>query len=378
MSSKARRMAKNIEQFTEKNPEVVKEMLPDTPLAKEAEQITNDTDSRNDEVSNEAVEQTLDDIDDEYTLQPEATTKDFNKPGTISNDEFVDKYYKPFNDDGFNGEMPEDIPYSMENTPILRGNYGLMNPQPVWDKPATDLPALRSANLPAEAESPIDYNVYDLPNDTQKQIELPKEAPKDIKINPNWGSMTQSSGSPAGDIPVTAQPQATPQTVNTGMIGSSFGLPHMSTSAPSPTSVSGSKLPNAPISTARTSGIGVKNIQTTTKQVATIGPSSVATLKHNNGSAGIASGKVSKGGSLGFHANKLPNGGGHTAINNKPVDTEDLKNTMIEALKKRILMAPESKRNKYGIEISGKNINVNGISIDTLPPRDLYILNKQF
>lgn len=354
-----------LEDAIEANPVEAAQSLPEgSDIQKEAVQaIDGGKDAEvNNNVVNEFVEENLDDLIGQEDLNLEPTTKDFNKPGTISNDEFVDKYYKPFNDDGFNGEMSEDIPYAMENTPILRGNHGLMNPQPVWDKPATDLPALRSANLPAD--------VYD-------SVTLPKEAPKDINVNPKWDPMTQSSGSPAGDIPVTAQPQATPKAINTGMIGSSFGLPHMSTSVPSPVSISSSTLPNVPVSTARkSSGVGVKNTQTTTKQVATA--NNAATLKHNNGSAGIESGKVSKGGSLGFHANKLPNGGGHTADTSISVDIEDLKNTMIEALKKRILMAPDQKRKKYGIEIKYHNVIYNGAPLQDQPMEVLYQLNKLF
>ena len=48
-----------LEQITEENPELVQEALPNTPIAEEARQITDDSDTRNDEVNNEAVEDTI-------------------------------------------------------------------------------------------------------------------------------------------------------------------------------------------------------------------------------------------------------------------------------------------------------------------------------
>lgn len=51
--------ANSLEQITESNPEAVQEALPDTPIAEEARQITDDSDARNDEVNNEAAEETI-------------------------------------------------------------------------------------------------------------------------------------------------------------------------------------------------------------------------------------------------------------------------------------------------------------------------------
>jgi hypothetical protein len=55
--------AQELEQITESNPELVQETLPDTPIAEEARQITDDTNVNNDEVNNEAAEDTVDLID---------------------------------------------------------------------------------------------------------------------------------------------------------------------------------------------------------------------------------------------------------------------------------------------------------------------------
>lgn len=58
--------ADNLEQIAESNPEAVQEALPNTPIAEEARQITNDSDVRNDEVSNNAVESTIEQFNSPY------------------------------------------------------------------------------------------------------------------------------------------------------------------------------------------------------------------------------------------------------------------------------------------------------------------------
>lgn len=56
--------ATELEQVTEEHPEKVQEDLPNTPIAEEASQITEDDDKRNDEVNNEAAEETVELLDD--------------------------------------------------------------------------------------------------------------------------------------------------------------------------------------------------------------------------------------------------------------------------------------------------------------------------
>lgn len=58
--------ASNLEQITESNPEAVQEALPDTPIAEEARQITGDSDARNDEVNNQAAEETVSRLSDDF------------------------------------------------------------------------------------------------------------------------------------------------------------------------------------------------------------------------------------------------------------------------------------------------------------------------
>jgi hypothetical protein len=58
--------ASNLEQITESNPEVVQEALPNTPIAEEARQITDDSDARNDEVNNQAAEETVSRLSDDF------------------------------------------------------------------------------------------------------------------------------------------------------------------------------------------------------------------------------------------------------------------------------------------------------------------------
>ena len=55
--------AQELERITESNPELIQETLPDTPIAEEARQITDDTNANNDEVNNEAAEDTVGLID---------------------------------------------------------------------------------------------------------------------------------------------------------------------------------------------------------------------------------------------------------------------------------------------------------------------------
>lgn len=58
--------ANSLEQITESNPETVQEALPDTPIAEEARQITDDSDARNNEVNNQAAEETVNRLSDEF------------------------------------------------------------------------------------------------------------------------------------------------------------------------------------------------------------------------------------------------------------------------------------------------------------------------
>lgn len=76
--------ANNLEQITESNPEAVQEALPNTPIAEEARQITDDSDARNDEVNNEAAENTI-------------------KKGIIQDD------YDPRIEENLNYEYPEGV-----------------------------------------------------------------------------------------------------------------------------------------------------------------------------------------------------------------------------------------------------------------------------
>lgn len=58
--------ANNLEQITESNPEAVQEALPNTPIAEEARQITDDSDARNNEVNNQAAEETVSRLSDDF------------------------------------------------------------------------------------------------------------------------------------------------------------------------------------------------------------------------------------------------------------------------------------------------------------------------
>lgn len=58
--------ASSLEQVTESNPEAVQEALPNTPIAEEARQITDDSDARNNEVNNQAAEETVNRISDDF------------------------------------------------------------------------------------------------------------------------------------------------------------------------------------------------------------------------------------------------------------------------------------------------------------------------
>ena len=58
--------ANSLEQVTESNPEVVQEALPNTPIAEEARQITDDSDARNDEVNNQVAEEEAERLSDYF------------------------------------------------------------------------------------------------------------------------------------------------------------------------------------------------------------------------------------------------------------------------------------------------------------------------
>lgn len=58
--------ANSLEQITESNPEAVQEALPDTPIAEEARQITDDSDARNDEVNNQVAEEEAERLSDYF------------------------------------------------------------------------------------------------------------------------------------------------------------------------------------------------------------------------------------------------------------------------------------------------------------------------
>lgn len=58
--------ASTLEQITEENPEVIQDKLSGTPIAEEAEQITEDDDKRNDEVNNEVAEEEAERLSEEF------------------------------------------------------------------------------------------------------------------------------------------------------------------------------------------------------------------------------------------------------------------------------------------------------------------------
>lgn len=58
--------ANNLEQITESNPEAIQEALPNSPIAEEARQITDDSDARNDEVNNQVAEEEAERLSDDF------------------------------------------------------------------------------------------------------------------------------------------------------------------------------------------------------------------------------------------------------------------------------------------------------------------------
>lgn len=83
--------AAELEQITEEHPEKVQEDLSGTPIAEEAAQITKDDDKRNDEVNNEAAEETVDILDNNENINNYTYANGFGSPGVLTHkdDDFL-------------------------------------------------------------------------------------------------------------------------------------------------------------------------------------------------------------------------------------------------------------------------------------------------
>ena len=106
------KLSKELERVTESNPEAVQEALPNTPIAKEAAQITNDADKRNDEVNNEAAKETIGMgwnnglVHDDYDPRVEANNE-YDYPEGVGNPGIITE-----RDEDFAG--PDELPATID------------------------------------------------------------------------------------------------------------------------------------------------------------------------------------------------------------------------------------------------------------------------
>ena len=169
--------ASSLEQVTESNPEVIQEALPNTPIAEEARQITDDNDARNNEVNNQAAEETVSRISDEF--------------------ETVDDLYNYLENYGmgFNNGRVDDVDLNGPDFPVdnnMARDEDFTGPDEQLDQALDESmtvfdPGLEDQNQYAESVSPAeisaaDATVYNEPQASQPvmtddQFEQAPEAP---------------------------------------------------------------------------------------------------------------------------------------------------------------------------------------------------------
>lgn len=220
--------ANSLEQITESNPEAVQEALPDTPIAEEARQITDDNNARNDEVNNGAAEETIGMgwnnvlVHDDYDPRVEANNE-YEYPENVGNPGVITE-----KDEDFAG--PDELPATIDQ---IR-DEDFVGPDEQLDKYRGGLPEeLYTEPVYDTSDYNFDWDavIETLPYDLQEDMEsLPEEDKEEISkllhIKSKGISAPASSFSgsnPAIDIGKTSHGTSSVKKPGMYMLGMSLG-----------------------------------------------------------------------------------------------------------------------------------------------------------
>lgn len=383
--------ANSLEQITESNPEAVQEALPDTPIAEEARQITDDSDARNDEVNNEAAEETVSRLSD-----------DFETVDDLYN------YLETVNGMGWNNGRVDDVDLNGPDFPVDNNvyakdedfvgpdevvDYGLEDQnqyvEPIDDKTIVDtnVPEVNENDFVKSDVLPSADNVLELKPEEQDAVtEAIEEAAPEEEKETYFGMLgiphRQFSGSPHSSVNANNEQykldrlnhagasslgrlggfSAGSGSVSPGIASTSISKPRAMTESVS-SRAGGGNIPKSPNAAA--------NAQVGSRA----GNSNNGFVTSNGGN--VSSGPVQKRSSLKSpKPTQLPNFTGHTAPiqTNQLGSAEDLHEALIERIKGMLDNLDPETRKKLGF--SPTLYNYNGTPLNKLDGATLVQLSE--
>lgn len=194
--------ADNLEQITESNPEAVQEALPNSPIAEEARQITNDSDARNDEVNNQAAEET-----DERLSEDFASTDDLLA--------YLDEYYP----EAVGNSVPIIADEGRNDATLVDSRDDYLAGTPGYDETSVPPDLSQYANVPTQETKPTqeatpnvvnNEGISDIPNpDVIDNVPDPDATISDpsIQSEANIDDWQQSSDLPYADNALELKPE---------------------------------------------------------------------------------------------------------------------------------------------------------------------------
>lgn len=375
--------ANSLEQITESNPEAVQEALPDTPIAEEARQITDDSDARNDEVNNQVAEE-----------EAERLSDDFETVDDLYN------YLETVNGMGWNNDRVDDVDLNGPDFPVDNNVYAkdedFVGPDEVVDYGLDDqnqYPAgigsldetIAQENVPEVNENdfvksdvlPSADNVLELKPEEQDAVteaieeaapeeeketyfgmlgiphrKLGSSSPSSVNANNEQYKLDRLNRAGASSIGRIGGFLTGSGSVSPGAVPTGISKPHNMTEHVS-SRVGGGSIPKSP-NAAANSQVGSR-----------VGNSSNGFVTSNGGS--VSSGPVQKRSSLKApKPAQLPNFTGHTA----PIQTnmlgsaEDLRGALIERIEGMLDNLDAETKKKLGF--SPTSYYYNGTPLDKL------------
>ena len=190
--------ANNLEQITESNPEAVQEALPNSPIAEEARQITDDSDARNDEVNNQAAEETAERLSDDF-----ASTDDLLA--------YLDEYYP----EAVGNSVPIIADEGRNDATLVDSRDDYLAGTPGYDETSVPPDLSQYADVPKPTPEPTpdvvnNEGISDIPNpDVIDNAPDPDATISDpsIQSEANMDDWQQSSDLPYADNALELKPE---------------------------------------------------------------------------------------------------------------------------------------------------------------------------
>lgn len=371
--------ADNLEQIAESNPEAVQEALPNSPIAEEARQITNDSDARNDEVSNNAVESTI---------------EQFNSPYDDISDEVANNLDEiTANDPDINAGGKFDI------NAIANQDAQLMSQ-------IFNIPIPQEEAKPAEqAEQTIDEASEEIAEEeTHEEADNKKSTLADVLSAINVGGAV--SGGSISKAPVSGASATVPASTSTNnkpstISGSSIGSNNIAKSISSPSVSASANTPSTkpynPITNKSYNKAGTINSPKLQNKAISAESTGHNEIKSSVTNGTFGSGSRTKSKTLSVRNNGIPQEDeAHTAsYSNNNITNTDIQNAMISNnIREHIIRASRtwilddygfrnsgSKLDPITIRVKGAEIIVNGNGIrnkpfDSLNNNELKLLSS--